>query len=146
MRGKSWLAEKLLASQQGLCSMEIVGKYDTFACKWPMLPYSTFVRSVVNLTKWCITLNHLRKKYFFHIATAPSGPRPPHYRGFKITLRHTTLGRTPLDEWSVRRRDLYLTTLHTHNRQTSMTPAGFEPAVPASERPQTHATGLGNRK
>jgi len=28
----------------------------------------------------------------------PSGPRPPHYRGFIITLRNTTLGRTPLDE------------------------------------------------
>jgi hypothetical protein len=25
------------------------------------------------------------------------------------SLRHTTLGRTPLDEWSARRRDLYLT-------------------------------------
>jgi len=29
--------------------------------------------------------------------------------------RHTTLGRTPLDEWSARRRDLYLTT-HTPTR------------------------------
>jgi hypothetical protein len=38
-------------------------------------------------------------------------------RRFTITLRHTTLGRTPLDEWSARPRDLYLT---THNRQTSM--------------------------
>jgi hypothetical protein len=33
-------------------------------------------------------------------------------------------------------------------RQTSMPPAGFEPAIPASERPQTHAldraaTGIG---
>ena len=26
-------------------------------------------------------------------ATAPSGQRPPHYRGFTITLRHITLGR-----------------------------------------------------
>jgi len=33
-----------------------------------------------------------------HGATAPSGPGPPHYRGFKITLRHNTLGRTPLYE------------------------------------------------
>jgi hypothetical protein len=35
-------------------------------------------------------------------------------------LRHTTVGRTPLEEWSARRRDLYLTTHSTHNRQTSM--------------------------
>jgi hypothetical protein len=31
-------------------------------------------------------------------ATAPSGPGPSHYRGFTITLRHTTHIRTPLDE------------------------------------------------
>jgi hypothetical protein len=34
----------------------------------------------------------------------------------------TTVGRTPLDEWSAHRRDLYLTTHNTHNRQTSMPP------------------------
>ena len=31
-------------------------------------------------------------------ATYPSGPGTPHYRGFTTTLRHTTFGRTPLDE------------------------------------------------
>ena len=49
-----------------------------------------------------------------------------------------TRGMTLLDEGSVRRRDLYLT---THNRQTSMPRAGFEPAIAASERPQTNALG-----
>ena len=39
----------------------------------------------------------------------PNGPEPPHYGGFTITLRNTTLGRTPLKEWSARRRDLSLT-------------------------------------
>ena len=68
-----------------------------------------------------------------HGAPAPSGPGPSHCRGFTITLRHTTLCRTPLDEWSARRRDLYLTTLNTHNRQTSTPPAGFEPTVCTSE-------------
>jgi hypothetical protein len=56
-----------------------------------------------------------------------------------ITLRHTTLGMTPLDELSARRRDLYLTTNNTHERLTSMLRAGFEPAMSASERLQTHA-------
>jgi hypothetical protein len=69
----------------------------------------------------------------------PSGSEPPHYPGFMITLRHTTLGRTPLDERSARRRDLYLITHNTHKRQTSMPPAEFEPTIPASERLQTHA-------
>jgi hypothetical protein len=35
---------------------------------------------------------------FYYGATAASGPGPPHFRGFTITLRHTTLGRNPLDE------------------------------------------------
>ena len=52
---------------------------------------------------------------------------------------HTTVGRTPLDEWSARRRDLYLTAQNTHNRQTSMPPVGFEPTISAGERPQTYA-------
>ena len=55
------------------------------------------------------------------------------------TQRRTTVGRTPLDEWSARRRDLYLTTHNTHNRQTSMPPVGFEPTISAGERPQTYA-------
>jgi len=54
-------------------------------------------------------------------------------------LRHTTVGRNPLDEESARRRDLHLTTHFAHKRQTSMSPAEFELTIPASERPQTHA-------
>ena len=46
------------------------------------------------------------------------------------TQRCTTVGRTPLDEWSARRRDLYLT---THD------PTGIEPTASASQRQQTYA-------
>ena len=65
------------------------------------------------------------------------------------TQRRTTVGRTLLGEWSARRRDLYLTTHNTHNRQTSMPPVGFKPTISAGERPQTYAldraaTGTGN--
>ena len=52
------------------------------------------------------------------------------------TQRRSTVGRTPLDEWSARRRDLYLTTHDTHNRQISMPPVGFKPTISAGERPQ----------
>ena len=88
-------------------------------------------------------------QFFPHGATSFSGLGPPHYRGFTITPRHTTLGRTPLEEQPARRTDFYLTTHHTHKSQTSTTPVGFEPAIPASERPQTHAldreaTGIGS--
>jgi hypothetical protein len=95
-----------------------------------------------------VTFLNLWFQLFFYGTTAPSGPGPSHCRGFSITPRHTTFGRTLLDEWSARRRDLYLTTHDTHKRQTSKHPAGFEPTIPASERPQTHAldhaaTGIG---
>ena len=51
------------------------------------------------------------------------------------TQRRSTVGRTPLDEWSARRRDLHLTKHDTHNRQISMPPVGFEPTISAGERP-----------
>ena len=65
------------------------------------------------------------------------------------TQRHTTFGRTPLDERSARCRDLYLTTHNTHNRQISMPPVAFEPTISAGERPKTYAldraaTGTGD--
>jgi len=64
------------------------------------------------------------------------------------TQQHTTVGRTPLDEWSAHRRDLYLTIHNNHNRQTPMPLVGFKPTISAGERPQTYtldctATGTG---
>jgi hypothetical protein len=65
---------------------------------------------------------------------------------------YKTRGKTPLDEWSARRRGLYLhrITQHKHKRQTSMPRAGFETTIPATERPQTYAldrvaTGIGRK-
>ena len=56
---------------------------------------------------------------FWHY-TAPQWARTSSFtRCLDHTQRRTTAGRTPLDEWSARRRDLYLTTHNTHNRQTS---------------------------
>ena len=55
------------------------------------------------------------------------------------TQRRTTVGRTPLDKWSARCKDLYLRTHNTHNRETSMPSVGFGPTNTAGERPQTYA-------
>jgi len=55
------------------------------------------------------------------------------------TQRRATVGRTSLDEWPIRRRDIYLTTHNSHNRQTTMPPVGFEPTISAGERPKTYA-------
>jgi hypothetical protein len=51
------------------------------------------------------------------------------------SVSHTTLGRTPLNEWSAHRRDLYLTTHSTHKRQTSMPP---QDSNPQSQQASSH--------
>jgi hypothetical protein len=56
-----------------------------------------------------------------------------------ITLRHFTVGRTPLDEWSARPTDLNLTTHNNDKRETSMPLVGFKPSIPTSKYRQTHA-------
>jgi hypothetical protein len=78
--------------------------------------------------------------FFFSGATAPNRPGPPHYRGFTIILRHTTLSRTSLDEWSARRRD---NTQHLQETGVHAT-SGIRTRSPASEWPLNLATtGIG---
>ena len=76
---------------------------------------------------------------FFTWHNSPHWAMAPSFTRFLDHIRRTTVGRTPLDEWSACRRYLYLTTHNTHNRQTSMPPVGFEPTISADERPQTYA-------
>jgi hypothetical protein len=97
----------------------------------------------------CDVTNFICVIVFFNSSTAPWGLGRLIVRGFTIThFRHTTFGRTPLDEWPARRTDLYLTTHNTHKGQTSMPSAGFKPTIPVSDRPQTYGldrttTGIG---
>jgi hypothetical protein len=77
--------------------------------------------------------------FFFWLNSPPVGQGLLIIQDSRSYSRHITLGRTPLDEWLTRRRDLYLTTHNTHNRQTSMPPVGFEPAIPSSKRLQSYA-------
>ena len=81
---------------------------------------------------------------------SPKWAKPSSFTSFLDLIRLITVGRTPLDEISVRRRDFYLTTHNNHKRQTSMIPVGFEPTISTGERQQTHAldsaaTGTGRR-
>jgi len=92
---------------------------------------------------------NLLPNLLFYSPPPPTGQQPAEKQGLLITeasrphsVTHNTLVRTPLDELSARRRDLYLTTHNTHKRQTPTPPTGFEPAIPAGERPQIHALGL----
>jgi hypothetical protein len=65
-----------------------------------------------------------------HVAIAPLVAGPPHYRVLTITLRHITLGRTPLDDWSDRRGDLCLMKHNSGRRQASMPPSGIRTRSP----------------
>jgi len=87
-----------------------------------------------------VVLKYMENIFFLFGATTPQWARAFSFMRFlDHTQRRTSVGRTPLQEWSARRRDVYLTTHDNHNRQTSMPPVGFEPTIPASERQQIHA-------
>jgi len=62
----------------------------------------------------------------------PTGARAVSFLRFlDHTQRRTAVGRTALDEWSARCKDLYLTTHNTHARQTSMSPRGIRTPNPS---------------
>ena len=73
----------------------------------------------------------LWRQRFFFWGGGRWGPTRTMILSFTRFLYHTgqrtTFGRTPLDDWSARLRDLYLTINNTHNRQTSVPSVGFEP-------------------
>ena len=78
---------------------------------------------------------HHTKFVVFEVA-APYWARASSFTRFlDHTQRPTTVGRAPRNECSAQRRDLYLTTHNTHNREKSMPPVGFEPTISADERP-----------
>ena len=58
----------------------------------------TSYMSMTCLSQLCVDVHCLPELGFLHGSTVHSVPQPPHYRGFTITLRHTTLGTTSLDK------------------------------------------------
>jgi hypothetical protein len=87
---------------------------------------------------WGVGMSAQQNVFFFLLWRCdPTRVMASFLRFLDHTQRRTIIGRTPLDEWSACRRDLYLT---THNRQTSTLPDGFEPTISAGERPQTYAS------
>jgi hypothetical protein len=87
-------------SSQVPMNMTITGFMMTFY-KWVQ---SILAISKVHLSQWLFwktspTQTIILGCVFLSCCTGPSGPGFPHYRCFAIKLRHTTLCRTPLDEW-----------------------------------------------
>jgi hypothetical protein len=84
---------------------------------------------------------HLAISYticIFYGASVLSWSGSPLYRGFTLTLKHTTIVRTSMEVWLARHRNLWQ---NTTLEETSGSSVGFEPTNPASEQPQTKALG-----
>ena len=104
------------------------------------LHWSAFWARWIQLaTSYIISLRHTLI-FFYCGAATQCGSWPPHSWGFLDHIqRRSTVGRTPLDEWSACRTDLCVTTHNFHNRQTSTLAVGFEPTISAGKRPQNYA-------
>jgi hypothetical protein len=109
--------------------------------------YRLFFHANKTVEKWSKIFIYIYHTVYERLATATSFPllrrcRKPRamassfLRFLDHTQRRTTVGRTPLDEWSAGRRDLYLTTRNTHLKHPP--PARFEPGISAQERTQNY--------
>jgi hypothetical protein len=131
----------------------------SFKCNWSHM-LACFQATIVscNFVSLCLcnclmsmfTLSVCDVNKFFFYRNSPHFARGSSFTRFlHHPQRRATDGSTPLDKWSARRRELYLTTHNIHNRQTSIPPVGFEHAILAGERPETYAldraaTGTGD--
>ena len=78
-------------------------------------------------------MTNLEVNFFYHGSTSRSGPGHPHFRGFTITFRYTTLGRTSLDQWPAQHKDLCVITHNIRKKQTFMPPAGIRTWNPSKQ-------------
>jgi hypothetical protein len=93
--------------------------------------------------RWSATFSRVRdcasvqphKRFWYYVSVLSyffwrNSPQWSRASSFTMFVDHTkrciTVGRTLLDEWLARRRDLFLTKYITYNRQTSMPPVRFE--------------------
>jgi hypothetical protein len=98
------------------------------------LSYSLLTTKLILKQSRCTTIFE-----FFSVFFSRRGWGLPHYRGFRMTLRHTTFVKTPLDGWSARRRKNRLMRAPTWQHRTRTTyihaRAGFKRTIPAREWP-----------
>ena len=97
----------------------------------------------VSSARWLLRLGGMACKFLFLAFSFPAilSQQPYGEQGrliIEVSRSHsdTTVGRTPLDEGSARRRDLYLT-VHSTGKRHVRAHGGIRTAVPTSERPQT---------
>jgi len=130
----SWPAERLRASQTGLQYMGV--KYQHTNSPAQIIKKTNSIKNsekIRLLWKTFLKLSLVKWNNFFLWRCDPTPVMASSFLRFlDHTQRRTTVGRTPLDEWSVHRRDI--------SQQTDIhAPVGFEPTISAGERPQTYA-------
>ena len=144
MRGISRLAEELLASEEGLCSMVLFSRtfwaitshvgWESAATLFCLLIMFMFPKSAmeglspVGCSHFFMARQPLVGQDLLIVEASRSHSDTPHSVGLRWTC-----------EWPV---------AGTSTWQHTTIPRGFEPAIPASERPKTHAldgvaTGVG---
>jgi len=91
-------------ARSGLCQVPVnVSCIQKYVCKWTKNVFRNYLSFFLSFFWRCDSTRAMASSFMRHLDR---------------TQRRTTFGRTPLDEWSCRRRDLYLTTTHnTQNRQ-----------------------------
>ena len=103
------------------------------------IPLIIHISLLLHFHKYLERLNVLQIHvcyFYFFLRDGPQWAGASSFMGFlDHTQRRTTVCRTPLDERSARRRDLYVTH-NTQNRQTPIPQMGFEPTISAGKRPQ----------
>lgn len=87
----------ILAPDWTLTSVVTVSRLTGWPMTWP-IPLFTYLWAVCHSRSPKLIYSP-HELYSPHEMTAPNTSRPPHCPGFTITLRYTTIGITPLDEW-----------------------------------------------
>ena len=141
--------------QQFPCTIQIVQflvrfKFRTADCMgvifWDVTPCAVLVRPNIGLLYTVLSLTHsLTDSNTLSLSLSVSSmylrPVSGHgllYRGFTITLRHHILLNASGRVISPTQRPLPNSTQHSQEKDIAE-PAGFEPTIPAIERPQTRA-------
>ena len=109
--------------------------------------FQTYIKDSIYFFGTIYTAAHRK----FHSISPLDAAGPTLYRGFTITHRHITIGRTILDEGSAPRTDLLPDNTQRSQETDIHAPAGLEPAITEGERSQTDAldratTGIGCTK
>jgi hypothetical protein len=109
--------------------------YGVSNTNWYGTAYFEIISSALKVTSFVsFRFVSFRSPSLFYLLTA--GVEVVHF-SLDHTQTHTTVGRTPLDGDRSVAETSYLTTQTLYKRQTSMSPVGFEPTIPASALPQT---------